>query len=188
MIPPPSTIQDIHRVLSLIGGCLVAIGLLFTYHLMYASFWFFSGSHPSGDAPNIFEILQSQQTVTPLIETLFAGFLVGAVITHILTKRFLQSFFQNPSTHKVIPWKGFLLGLQCGLGSCVTISTVGSIAALVYESFEHSISIELLLLGPLMFSIMALGYVGIPVGILSGVVGGATELILRRMYCLSAKA
>ncbi len=174
--------QQIHRTLALIGGCLVAVGLLLTYHLMYVSFWIFSKGQDLGGAPSLLAVLDGQKTIAPLVGVLFTTFLVGCVTTYWLITKPLQSFFATPSQSSGLPWKGFLVGLRCGLGNCVTVTSLGTIAGIVYESFERAISIYVLLFGPLTFSLMALFYVGIPVGIISGVVGSLTELVLRRMY------
>ena len=174
--------QQIHRTLALIGGCLVAIGLLLTYHLMYVSFWIFSKGRDSGDAPNLFAALEGQNSMAPVVAVLLTTFAVGCVTTYWLITKPLQSFFAAPSQSSGLPWKGFFVGLRCGLGSCITVTSLGAIAGIVYESFEHTISIYVLLFGPLMFSLIALFYVGIPVSILSGVVGSITELVLRRIY------
>lgn len=195
MAPPPFSIQRIHRALSIIGGCLVAVGVFFKNHLVFASTWLFSGDHHGSEfTRNLFEELLSRTVggywigaLFTCFGILFASFLVGAVITHTLTKPFLQSFFQDPSIYKGTPRKGFRLGFRCGFWSCVAITTIGDIAGIAYESVTHSISIISILLGQLILSIMTLVYVGLPVGILSGVIGVATELILRRMYGFPTK-
>ena len=176
------SLQRVHRALALIGGCLTAIGLLFTLHLMYVSFWIFSKGQDSGDVPNLLAVLEGQKTIAPLAGVLLTTFLVGCVTTYWLITKPLQSFFAAPSQSRGLPWKGFLAGLRCGLGNCVTVTSLGTIAGIIYDSFEHTITIDLLLLGPLAFSLMALFYVGIPVSIISGSIGSLTELILRRLY------
>lgn len=174
--------QQIHRALALIGGCLVAAGLLFTFHLMYVSVWIFSKGQDSGGAPNLLAVLEGQKTIAPLAGVLLTTFLVGCITTYWLITNPLQSFFAAPSQSSGLPRKGFFVGLRCGLGSCITVTSLGAIAGVLHDSFEHTVSVHLLLFGPIMFSLIALFYVGIPVGILSGVVGSLTELVLRRMY------
>lgn len=174
--------QQIHRALALIGGCLVAIGLLFTYHFMYVSFWIFSRGHDSGNVPNLFAALEGQNSMAPVVAVLLTTFAVGCVTTYWLITKPLQSFFAAPSQSSGLPRKGFFVGLRCGLGSCITVTSLGAIAGIVYESFEHTISIYLLLFGPFAFSLVALLFVGIPVSIISGSIGSLTELILRRIY------
>jgi hypothetical protein len=149
---------------------------------MYATFWIFSKGQNSGDVPNLLAVLEGQETIAPLAGVLLATFLVGCVAPYWFIAKPLQSFFAAPSQNRGVPWKGFLVGLRCGLGNCVTVTSLGTIAGIVYASFEHTISIDLLLLGPLEFSLMALFYVGIPVSIISGSIGSLTELILRRLY------
>jgi hypothetical protein len=149
---------------------------------MYVSFWIFSKGQDSGDVPNLLAVLEGQKTIAPLAGVLLTTFLVGCVTTYWLITKPLQSFFAAPSQSRGLPWKGFLAGLRCGLGNCVTVTSLGTIAGIIYDSFEHTITIDLLLLGPLAFSLMALFYVGIPVSIISGSIGSLTELILRRLY------
>ncbi len=174
--------QQIHRALALIGGCLVAAGLLSTSHLMYVSLWIFSRGRDSGDAPNLFAALEGQHSMAPVVAVLLTTFAVGCVTTYWLITKPLQSFFAAPSQSSGLPRKGFFVGLRCGLGSCVAVTSLWTIAGMVLESFEHTVTIDLLLLGPLGFSLMALFYVGIPVSIISGMVGIITELVLRRIY------
>lgn len=176
------SLQRVHRALALIGGCLTAIGLLFTLHLMYLSFWIFSKGQVSGDAPNLLAVLEGQKAIAPLVGVLLITFLVGCATTYWHITKPLQSFFTAPSQSSGLPRKGFFVGLRCGIGSCLTVTSLGAIAGVVYDSFEHNVSIHLLIVGPIMFSLIALLYVGLPVGILSGVVGSLTELVLRRMY------
>ena len=174
--------RQIHHALALIGGCLTAAGLLFTFHLMYVSVWIFSKGRDSWDVPNLLAALEGQNSIAPMVAALFTTFLVGCATTYWLITKPLQSFFAAPSQSSGLPWKGFFIGLRCGIGSCITVTSLGAIAGVAYDSFEHNVPIHLLLFGPIMFSLIALFYVGIPVGIISGSIGSLTELILRRIY------
>lgn len=57
-----------------------------------------------------------------------------------------------------------------------------TVVGIVLESFEHDVSVGLLLFGPLAFSGMALYLVGVPIALIGGIVGSITELVLRRIY------
>ena len=173
-------------ILSVAGGLLTTLEFISADFIWNTWAWVTSGGHSVWSPPDF-----SKQFDTPNrypgpigeLGVLIWAFAVGAGTVYFLSKHSLQAFLQNPSKSVGWPITGFLVGLLSGLVSCA----LGSFfAVLVLVSTQKAISSGLLIIAPLIYSAIAIYLVGAPIGLIGGILGSVSELVLRRIYRATA--
>jgi hypothetical protein len=169
-------------ILSVAGGLLTTLELISAEFIWSTWAWVTSEGHSVWSPPDFSKWFDTPNRYPgPIGElgVLIWAFTVGAGTVFVLSKHSLRSFLKNPSTSAGWPITGFLIGLSSGLISCA----LGSFfAVLVLVSTLKPVSFELLLITLLIYSAMALNLVGAPIGLIGGIVGSVSELVLRRIY------
>ena len=168
-------------VLSLTGGLLTALSFIFMGYLFFLWDWILSGGQGTQSLPKSLTMFHANSGMARELRLLILAFIAGVCAVNFVSRLPPRPFIQTLSISSGWPRNGFLFGLLCGIVSCVLLSSLVAVEDILFDSSKHAISIGLLLFGILASPIMALFLMGIPIGLIGGIVGSAAELVLRRI-------
>lgn len=177
--------QDVNRVslaLLVTGGLLGSLELIFAGPIWSCWAWITAGGHSEPIPPDVSGWLYAWNEypdLTGMIGILLWAFTSGGGMVFILSRRLLKSFLRDPSKSKGWPIMGFFVGLLSGL-SAYTLFSFVTILVLAFST--QTLTSDVLLVATVIYSGVALYLLGTPIGLINGIVGGFTELILRLFY------
>lgn len=174
-------VNRITVVLSLAGGLLTTLELIFSTLVVNFWTWNTSGKHATLDLRNFFEWLDPSGQMGKLGIILWA-FAIGTGVVFFLSKRPLQYFLQDPLRSKGWPSTGFIVGFLSAIISCGLFhSVIGIVVAT-----DRSLSIVVLPWVLALYISKAFELIGLPIGLIGGIGGSVSELVLRRIYRAAA--
>jgi hypothetical protein len=175
-------VNRVSLVLLVTGGLLGILELIFAGPIWSCWAWITSGGHSEPIPPDVSDWLypwSKDPGPAGTLGILLWAFASAAGMVFLLSRRPLQSFLRDPSKSTGWPSIGLFVGLLSGLSAYTLFSFV---TILVFAFSTQTLASSVLLIATVIYSGLALYLLGLPIGLIGGIVGSVSELVLRRIY------